>query len=82
MTHLWVSDYRNMRVLEFPAPGATGATNAVGVLGQQSNLSTKSCAVLADALCGPTSIAFDPNGHAFVADGFNNRVLEFFTPPG
>jgi sugar lactone lactonase YvrE len=77
---LWVSDYQNMRVLEFPVPNSAQATTAVRVLGQHSSFGTNGCAVLADSLCGPTSIAFDGAGHAFVADGFNNRVLEYSAP--
>ncbi|MBV9280911.1 MAG: NHL repeat-containing protein [Chloroflexi bacterium] len=76
--HLWVSDFYNMRVLGYPAPGAAGSTSAVQVLGQRSSLETNHCAVFADTLCGPTSIAFDAQGHAFVSDGLNSRVLEFF----
>jgi DNA-binding beta-propeller fold protein YncE len=78
--NLWVADFRNMRVLEFsPAAGAPSAI-AVGVLGQQGRFSSNSCGVRAWALCGPTSIAFDPAGHAFVSDGLNSRLLEFFAP--
>jgi sugar lactone lactonase YvrE len=75
--HLWVSDYQNMRVLEFPAPNSGASTTAMRVLGQHSSFGTHGCAVLADTLCGPTSVTFDGAGHTFVADGFNNRVLEF-----
>lgn len=76
--NLWVTDFDNMRVLEFPLPGAEQSTLASAVLGQQGGFDTNGCGVSASAVCGPTSISFDQSGHAFVADGFNSRVLEFF----
>jgi hypothetical protein len=78
--HLWVSDFRHMRVLDFPTPGSSAASIAVQVLGQRGSFETDGCAALADALCGPTSITFDSHGDAFVADGLNNRVLEYDAP--
>jgi DNA-binding beta-propeller fold protein YncE len=74
---LWVSDFDNMRVLKFPVPDSGQATQASEVLGQQGDFATNLCGASAADLCGPTSISFDPSGHAFIADGLNSRVLEF-----
>lgn len=76
--NLWVTDFYNMRVLEFSLAGSTRSDLAIRVLGQRGQFSSNTCGVRKWALCGPTSIAFDQAGHAFVADGFNSRLLEFF----
>lgn len=76
--NLWVTDFYNMRVLEFSLAGGTRSAVAIRVLGQRGQFSSNNCGVQKWALCGPTSIAFDGAGHAFVADGFNSRLLEFF----
>jgi hypothetical protein len=81
MGQLWVTDFYNMRILNFPAPGRSGETTATRVLGQGGRFVTNGCHLGAGGLCGPTGIAFDGAGHAFVADGFSDRVLEFFSPP-
>jgi len=70
-----------MRLLRFAAPEGSHETDASQVLGQGGDVTTNRCHLSAEGLCGPTGIAFDGAGHAFVADGFNNRVLEFFSPP-
>jgi DNA-binding beta-propeller fold protein YncE len=78
---LWVTDYYNMRILAFPAPGRREDTSASQVLGQEEEFGTNGCHLGAAGLCGPTAIAFDVAGHAYVADGFNTRVLAFFSLP-
>jgi hypothetical protein len=78
---LWVTDYYNMRILGFPGLGSSEETMARQVLGQEGEFVTNGCHLGAAGLCGPTGIAFDVAGHAYVADGFNNRVLEYFSPP-
>lgn len=77
---LWVTDFYNMRALEVATRGSSPDTPAAQVLGQDGQLTTDGCHVSADGLCGPTGIAFDAVGHAFVADGFNNRILAYFSP--
>lgn len=79
--NVWVTDFYNMRVLEFPQLGSGAPGMAIGVLGQQNRFSTNTCSLGARGLCGPTGVSFDGAGHAYVADGFSNRVLEFFSPP-
>jgi len=75
---LWVTDYNNNRVLEFPAPLLTGE-NATRVLGQ-SNLTGSEANISATNLSEPTWISFDPAGDAWVTDYGNNRVVEFPSP--
>ena len=79
---LWVTDFRNMRVLHFPSPGSLDPTTPIGVLGQEGSFTRNACGTGAGGLCGPTSIAFDRADHAFISDGFNSRVLEYFAAKG
>lgn len=74
---LWVTDFDNMRVLQFPLPGSNQDTLASQVIGQQGDFGTNGCGISATTVCGPTSISFDQSGHAFITDGLNSRVLEF-----
>lgn len=78
---LWVADYYNMRILAFPPPASSGESMANQVLGQRGGFAGNGCHLGAAGLCGPTGISFDAAGHAYVADGFNDRVLEFFSSP-
>lgn len=80
--NLWVSDTFNDRVLEFVPPFANGMTASV-VLGQPDFTSDnfnlpgpKTSAGLAQ----PEGLAFDQSGNLWVADSYDNRVVEF-TPP-
>jgi sugar lactone lactonase YvrE len=76
--NLWVADYSNNRVLEFRAPFSNGEAASV-VIGQ-SGFKTEACAVKQSGLCLPMGIAFDKSGNLWIADGGNNRVLEFRAP--
>jgi hypothetical protein len=76
---LWVTDYYNMRILGFPGFGSSEETTARQVLGQEGEFVTNACHLGAAGLCGPTGITFDAVGHAWVADGFNDRILEYFS---
>src|SRR5947209_7589489 len=77
---LWVTDFYNQRVLQFPRPGSTQADKAIQVLGQGKRFNTNTCGVTREALCGPTSISFDGLGDAFIVDGLNSRMLEYTAP--
>ena len=76
--NLWVADYDNNRILEFKAPLHDGEAASL-VIGQ-SGLTHNRCATTRKGLCFPEGIAFDSLGNLWVADGGNNRVLEFKTP--
>ncbi len=75
---LWVPDWLNERVLEFKPPFTTGM-NASLVLGQ-SNFNTSTLGTSQSKFDGPAAVTFDSAGDLFVADGHNNRILEFKPP--
>lgn len=75
---LWVTDYGNNRVLEFPGPVTTGES-ATLVLGQ-SNLEGSLSGTTAVNESEPASVAFDAAGNLWVADYGNNRVLRYDAP--
>jgi secreted PhoX family phosphatase len=76
--NLWVSDYANNRVLQFPAPFSTGemATLVIG----QTDLMSSGSGTTQSTLAAPFGVAFDPDGDLWVADSVNNRALEFVPP--
>lgn len=76
--NLWVADYANNRVLEFPAPLSTGeaATLVIG----QADLMSNGSGTTQSTLAAPFGVAFDPDGDLWVADSVNNRALEFVPP--
>jgi sugar lactone lactonase YvrE len=79
--HLYVADTLNSRVLEYGSPERS--TTANRVLGQDGSLTTDYCnggAISARSMCKPGSVALDAEGHLYVADTGNNRVLEYDLP--
>jgi sugar lactone lactonase YvrE len=79
--NLYVADSSNNRVLEFDAPVTLGAA-AHMVIGQSSAAGkfANSGGIGAATLFGPAGVALDLAGDLYVADAFNNRVLEFNLP--
>ncbi len=89
--HLYVADPLNNRVLEYNHP-TTADTAADAVFGQAGSFGGNACnftvgcsgggacAPTADSLCGPTAVAVDGAGNAYIADSSNNRVLEYLSP--
>ena len=75
---LFVSDYENNRVLEYPAPLTTGEAATV-VIGQTS-FTVNTAGNSVTTLSHPTGLSFDSQGDLWVADSYNNRVLEFRPP--
>ncbi|HYC12079.1 MAG TPA: NHL repeat-containing protein [Nitrososphaerales archaeon] len=75
--NLWVSDYQDGWVSEFPSPFSNGerATMEIGA----ANFSAGGCTT-GDALCEPAGIAFDASGNLWAADGQNASVKEFRVP--
>jgi hypothetical protein len=77
---LWVSDFRNSRVLGYRNAGtrpATGVNNADIVLGQPDFTSDQSATTSDRFLSFPYGIAVTPAGGLFVADSLGKRVLHF-----
>ncbi len=85
-SNLYVVDSQNNRVLEYNTPLANPASPNVTanlVFGQGSagtNFTASACATSATGLCVPEDIALDSSNNLYVADNFNNRVLEYNTP--
>ena len=75
--NLWVGDCLNNRVLEFEPPFSTGMDASL-VIGQNDFTSRISSTTQAGLGCPLSS--FDSAGNMWVADFFNNRVLEFSSP--
>lgn len=76
--NLFVSDSNNGRVLAYTAPITTGMA-ASRVFGQPDFTTRNGPALTADRFSLPAGIAVDGGGNLYVADYFNNRVLEFDT---
>jgi sugar lactone lactonase YvrE len=80
---LFVSDGNNNRLLAYNDPfGACATCDAAAdqVFGQAGSMTTGACnagGVTADSMCYPQGVVRDSGGHLWVADAFNNRVLEF-----
>ena len=88
--NLYIADFNNHRVLEYNTPlnassGESGAGDATAdaVFGQGGSFTSKTCnsgGVTASSMCVPMGLTVDGSGNLYVADGFNNRVLEYNTP--
>jgi sugar lactone lactonase YvrE len=82
--NLWVADQGNDRVLEYKTPFSTHEAASL-VIGQSSFTSrecafTSTCAASPTNLFDPNALSFDSSGNLWVADGDNNRVLEYAAP--
>jgi sugar lactone lactonase YvrE len=76
---LWVAEYWNNRTLEFTCTATSSCTNgnaATLVLGQPNFISSTG-ATTQSGLYGPAGVIFDSSGDLWVADSWNNRVLEY-----
>ena len=86
---LWVADAMNNRILEF-APGEGGVFTAAQdgeeasvVLGQSSFIARTADGGVTPGdlnqagLSGPAALTFDSQGNLWVADEYNNRVVDF-----
>ena len=73
----WVADRGNNRALEYLAPLATGEAASVA-LGQPDLVTSGS--TFPQSLAEPNGAWVDAHGNVWVADSFDNRVLEFGGP--
>jgi sugar lactone lactonase YvrE len=75
--NLWVADANNARVLEFTTPFSSHEAASL-VIGQTSLTALVIATTPTQTgLYFPTAIAFDSSGNLWVADYYNNRVLEY-----
>jgi sugar lactone lactonase YvrE len=79
---LWVADEINSRVLQFDgASTVTSSSSAVRVFGQDG-FGTDSPGLASDRMHYPNSIVVDANGHLYVTDNTNDRLLVFRNAAG
>jgi sugar lactone lactonase YvrE len=77
---LYVADFGNSRLLEFDRPLVSGVANRVfGQPDFQSN-ALNNGGLSAASLFGPSGAVIDGQGHLYVADTYNHRVLEYDIP--
>ncbi|MBI4874156.1 MAG: hypothetical protein HY822_05940 [Acidobacteria bacterium] len=84
--NLWVADTGNGRVLRFPRPfdgqkplPLAELPRADLVVGQ-SSFTVRNPDATARTLAGPAGVAFSPDGHLFVSDAAQSRVLFYRKP--
>jgi len=78
--NLWVSDFRNNRVLRFAPPFSTGMAASL-VIGQPDFVHSVSVASQT-GLYQPAGLVFDAVGNIWVTDSYNSRVLMFASSSG
>ncbi len=82
--NLWVADMGNNRVLKYLKgtgdPGFKTGMSASLVIGQPAVSGYGLYPTAKNVLSSPWGIAFDSSGNLWVADTYNNRVLEFAYP--
>jgi sugar lactone lactonase YvrE len=77
--NLWVSDNRNLRVLEFTLPLSSGQAASL-VLGQPNFTSSGLSGNPQVDVNNPEGLAFDTSGNLFVSETGASRVV-IFEPP-
>ncbi len=84
--NLYVADSNNFRVLGYGPPfgsGMSAGQPAILVLGQNGSFTARvnnNGGVNGASMSVPAGVAIDNLGHLYVADPFNNRVLEYDHP--
>jgi sugar lactone lactonase YvrE len=83
---LYVSDFKDSRILEYNSPLTVGANKVFG----QPSLTSTGCntgtngadsgGLGTDSLCQPVGLTMDSTNDLYVADAGNSRVLEYFVP--
>ncbi|MBI3860065.1 MAG: NHL repeat-containing protein [Thaumarchaeota archaeon] len=80
--NLWVVDSYSSRVLEYLKGGGFTTGQSASLVIGQSGLGSGSSATTATGLSFPLALAFDSSGNLWVADGGNDRVLEYLKGGG
>jgi sugar lactone lactonase YvrE len=78
--NLWVVDFHNNRILQFTAILSTGQSASL-VIGQ-TDFTSGGSGTTTNTLTGPRGLTFDSTGNLWVADGSNNRILEYLKGSG
>jgi hypothetical protein len=86
---LYVADFGDNRVLEYTSPLTNSTADLVFGQGTSPTFATTTCngpssTESATTLCRPSAVAADASGNIYIADGNNDRVLEYNetgTPP-
>ncbi len=74
--NVYVADFYEARVVEFPSTCASTGCSATRVFGQTS-FTTGYTGLTASTLNSPRSVAVDSTGNVYVVDAANSRVLQF-----
>ncbi len=75
--NLYVVDRGNGRVLRFNNAASTANGGSADAVFGKQDFTTKGFGTTQNTMFTPQSVAVDPQGNLFVADGSNNRVLRF-----
>jgi sugar lactone lactonase YvrE len=79
--NLYVADYGNNRVLEYPSPPASNTTTAAGVLGESDFTHNGLNNLDGTGLDLPDALAADTQNRLYIVDTDNNRVLGWRDAP-
>ncbi len=80
--NIYVVDQANHRVLEYDSGAVNAAANRVFGQPDTASAGCNNGGRSASSLCLPTAVAVDSAGNLYVADGPNNRVLQYNNPLG
>ncbi len=79
--HLYIADFGNNRVLEYDSPlTSQTATRVFGQAGSFTTNTANNGGISASSLSNPTGMGVDSAARLYIADAFNNRVLEYDNP--
>lgn len=79
--NLYTADTGNNRGLEYDIPASSRNTTADRVYGQSGSFTSDgNSTVDAASLNSPQGVAVDAQGHLYISDSINDRMLEFDTP--